>query len=131
MESELHEAVRRNDAARVSRLLADGAAADDADWLGRTPLHCAATSGADALARLLLDAGADVDARDEDGVSPAHLCVALRSASEGPAPDTLLLPRRAARGGHAAVLRVLLLEHGADPAAQVRPFCAVRYNAPR
>lgn len=87
MESELHEAVRRNDAARVSRLLADGAAADDADWLGLTPLHCAATSGADALARLLLEAGADANARDEDGVSPAHLCVALRCATEGPAPD--------------------------------------------
>ena len=79
MESQLHEAVRRNDAARVTRLLREGAAPGEADWLGLTPLHCAATSGSDALARLLLEAGAECDARDEDGVSPAHLCVPRRA----------------------------------------------------
>ena len=81
MESELHEAVRRNDAERVTRLLRDGAAPGAADWLGLTPLHAAATSGADALARLLLLAGADCDARDEDGVSPLHLCVQRRAVA--------------------------------------------------
>ena len=75
MESSLHEAVRRKDPARVARLLREGASPSAADWVGLTPLHCAATSGSDALARLLLDAGAECDARDEDGVAAAHLCV--------------------------------------------------------
>ena len=84
MESELHEAVRRNDATRVARLLREGAAPGAADWLGMTPLHCAAVSGSDALARLLLDAGAESGARDEDGVQPLHLCVARRAiAAQG------------------------------------------------
>ena len=75
MESELHEAVRRKDPARVARLLRGGASPNAADWLGLSPLHCAATAGSRELAALLLTAGAEVDARDEDGVSAAHLCV--------------------------------------------------------
>jgi ankyrin repeat protein len=82
MESPLHEAVRRNDAARVAALLAaDGSAAavDARDWLEQTPLHCAAMGGRDALARQLLAAGADPDAADESGCTPLHRC-ATRAA---------------------------------------------------
>ena len=95
MESALHEAVRRNDAARVTRLLSEGAAPDEADWLGLTPLHCAATSGADELARLLLEAGADCNLRDEDGVSPVHLCVRRRANAARRGQPPLTRQRRA------------------------------------
>jgi ankyrin repeat protein len=83
MESKLHEAVRRRDAARMARLLRDGASPSEADWLGLTPLHCAATAGSRELAALLLAAGAECDARDEDGVSAAHLCAPRCGAAAG------------------------------------------------
>jgi hypothetical protein len=42
--------------------------ANKKDIFGRTPLSYAAWSGHEAVMRLLLDHGADVDARDKDGV---------------------------------------------------------------
>jgi ankyrin repeat protein len=65
---------------------------------GRTALMLACFEGNLALARRLLAAGADVNARDRDG-------------------DTALM--FAAFRGHAALVR-LLLEHGADIHAQAR-----------
>ena len=57
------------------------------DDTGRTPLHCAASEGHEAVARLLLESKADVDAKDNDGSTPLHC---------------------AAWGGHEAVARLLL-----------------------
>ena len=39
---------------------------------GRTPLHWAASYNSLDVARLLIDRGAEVDARDEDGRTPLH-----------------------------------------------------------
>ena len=75
METPLHEAVRRNDVARVAALLeADGspAALNATDIAELTPLAVAALSGRDALARALLAAGADPGARDDAGCTPLH-----------------------------------------------------------
>ena len=49
---------------------------DDADpSLGETPLHVAATAGQVDIARLLLDRGAHVNAKDQDGDTPLHQAV--------------------------------------------------------
>jgi ankyrin repeat protein len=62
----------------------------------RTPLHVAAEAGRLEVARLLIDSGADVMARDEgDNATPLHW---------------------AAQNGHLEVVR-LLLDRGADPNA--------------
>jgi ankyrin repeat protein len=39
---------------------------------GETPLHMAALSGPKEVAELLIAKGADVNAKDEDGVTPLH-----------------------------------------------------------
>ncbi|UKZ74671.1 hypothetical protein TrVFT333_002341 [Trichoderma virens FT-333] len=63
------------------------------DTFGRTPLSRAAEKGCEAVARLLLEHGADVKARNLDGQTPLSW---------------------AAASGQEAVVRLLLLEHGAD-----------------
>lgn len=64
--------------------------------LGLTPLHSAAILGRADITRLLLDAGADPDARDAGGSTPLH---------------------RAFAAGHVTVARILL-DAGADIDAQ-------------
>lgn len=67
-------AIRFGDLATVRAALADGAPVDVRDAAGRTALHLAAGAGRLDLVRLLLDAGADVEARvesadEDDGFS--------------------------------------------------------------
>jgi hypothetical protein len=70
---DLFAAVRAGDLERVAQILGphpDAAAARDAD--GATPLHYAAESGHREIVRALLDAGADINARDgRFGATPA------------------------------------------------------------
>ncbi len=71
---EIHEAIRRGDAAAVERLIAADPSllrAKDAD--GSPPLNVAAQAGNVALARLLLDAGADINLGDNEGSNSLHL----------------------------------------------------------
>jgi hypothetical protein len=83
----------------VNALVSSGRDPDPTDSHGRTPLSYAAANGHEAVVRLLLEKGADVDAKDRlDG-------------------RTALI--RAAEGGHEAVMR-LLLETGADVEAKDR-----------
>ena len=73
----------------------------------RTALHTAASSGNGEAAQILLERGADREARDEQGYTPLHL---------------------AARGGHADTLR-LLLRAGANREAQDRSGHTPLFNA--
>src|SRR5689334_9234545 len=67
----VHEAARAGLAHELSKMLAADASLIDAKGIdARTPLHCAGTV---AVAALLLDYGARIDARDEDHDStPAY-----------------------------------------------------------
>lgn len=73
--NELHEAVIARDAARCSRLLAEGASPNVADRNGWTPLHFAAQSQAADLLEALIAAGAIVDTPDKHGNTPLHTAV--------------------------------------------------------
>jgi ankyrin repeat protein len=98
--TELHWAVRADDADLVRTLLRAGADAQAANRYGVTPLALAAVNGNAAMMKLLLRAGADPNA----------------AAGEG---ETVLMT--AARTGRPEPL-ALLLDHGADPNAVEREF---------
>jgi len=70
------KAAKSGDADRVRELLAgDASLAHARDKDGSTPLHCAAWRGHAAVAELLLNAGADVNARNQNehyGDTPLH-----------------------------------------------------------
>jgi len=67
------DAVRDDDVGAVATLLeTDPGLVRATDDDGRTALHHAATYGHANIALILLDAGADIDAREEDGETPLH-----------------------------------------------------------
>jgi ankyrin repeat protein len=97
----LFEAVAREELPRVAELLAGGADPNEEDRpSGGRPLLAAASGGQPELVRLLLEAGAHVDATDRDGNTPLSNAVYDYSDEN-----------------HERYSRVLdiLLEHGADP----------------
>ena len=96
MEREIIKAAKTGNAARIRELLAAAPSLIDArDADGSTPLHCAAWKGHAEVAAVLLEAGADVNAHNQNshwGTTPLHA---------------------AAHGNRDAIVR-LLIEHGAD-----------------
>jgi ankyrin repeat protein len=100
LEKEMIRAAKAGNTARIQELLAqDPALVQARDTDGSTPLHCAAWKGHAEAAKLLLEAGADVHAQNENGHwggTPLHA---------------------AAHGNQRAVAE-LLLAHGADPQAK-------------
>jgi len=81
---EIHEAIEAGDVARVKQILKDnpGAVTERADNQFREmPIHFAATTGNIEIARLLLEAGADIDAGDSDN-STALGVAAMRKHGE-------------------------------------------------
>jgi ankyrin repeat protein len=70
--------------ATAEALLAAGAGIDVRDANGRTALHYAAAAGYTDVAKLLVDRGADVNAKDVDGVTPAEAALGkLRGRGRG------------------------------------------------
>lgn len=157
------EAVQEGDISKVTGLLdARADLVNASDDNGNRPLHLAVEENNLALTTLLLDQGADLDARRGDGCKPLHIAVYRGrtyhwSARPNPLLTGYLLARgadysmtvaaalgderrvrellardkklandqdtckcsplfSAARGGHAAIVK-LLLDHGADPNA--------------
>lgn len=97
---ETFRAAKKGDLAALRKLLrADPSLVHARDKEGSTPLHWAAWRGQAEVARLLLEAGADVSARNQNthwGTTPLHA---------------------AAHGNQAAVVQ-LLLANGADTRAR-------------
>jgi ankyrin repeat protein len=71
----MHLAAARGDAEMLRWLLDRGARAGVTCVRSRTPLHCAAASGAVPCVEALLSAGADAGACDADGEPPPPICV--------------------------------------------------------
>lgn len=71
--ADFYAAIRANDLAKVRSLAADTYARDTADGRGMTPLHFAATFGSTEAFRALVDAGANVNAKTEQMVTPLHM----------------------------------------------------------
>ena len=125
---EIHQAITAGDQSRVAQLLlADPALASEADTnVNRDlPLHVAAAAGQVGIARLLLEAGADINGGDVDESTPLDVA-ALRGQRE---MMTFLIARGAdinhrdrrgscplsfaAFGGDSVITR-LVLDAGAD-----------------
>jgi ankyrin repeat protein len=75
--TELADAVLRSDAGAVRRLLAEGQDPNEHDEHGLTPLFLAvAPFGGDlTMVKLLVEAGADVNARSPEGHDLARYCL--------------------------------------------------------
>jgi ankyrin repeat protein len=143
----VHHAAEALQPALVELLLEHGAEVGEADPNGETALHRVANmrqapqEAAAAMATLLIDRGADINARNWDDVTPLHQAVRARNLSvvevllargaDPNARDRLRgsTPLRRAVSGTGASLTAgtsslmvpltrLLLEHGADPNAR-------------
>jgi ankyrin repeat protein/truncated hemoglobin YjbI len=121
--------VSSNELHRVRVLLDYGASLDDRGRYGLTALHYAVRGGKPPLIKLLLDRGAQVNALDEDGLTPLLHLTKTRSKAD-PLPVMELLAASGAdvdardetqgtllmyfaRRGHEGAVR-WLLAHGAD-----------------
>ena len=73
-ETVLHRAALRNRREMVEFLLKQGGLSPhETDGNGNTPLHCAALGGHTDVAQFLVDAGADLEATNNEGDRPLHL----------------------------------------------------------
>ena len=104
----LQTAARRGDATEASRLIASGVSPDGrCRFYGFAALHAAAVAGQPSVAKVLLEAHALVDIKDDEGDTPLHRAV-LSTDGKGMSKTN--------QAGRNAVAR-MLLEHGADPKA--------------
>ena len=111
----LHSAAEKKQLEAVNLLIAAGATVDARDNLARTPLYLAASAGAEDIVKVLLERGADCNARFRLPIpaeTPPEIDPGL---FEG---DSVL--EAAASGGHHRVVK-LLLDHEAVPHALDRP----------
>ena len=124
----LFEAVKRNDSIQAQTMLRAGAPIDALNQYRNTPLHFAAKEGRAKTVKLLIDAGATIDAREDKLLAtPLHYAAekgdaktvkvlidagATIDAREGKLLATPL--HFAARRGHADVAEQLIAA-GADP----------------
>jgi ankyrin repeat protein len=89
----------------VRKLLARGLDPNQTDWLGKSLLHLCAEVGAKSVSAILLDAGADINARDVE-FQGTPLAAAVRTYC------TTDDPKQAASALH---MVKFLLKHGAKP----------------
>jgi ankyrin repeat protein len=72
---QFYDAIRRDDSAGVRKLLASGASVNNKDSRGNTPLMYAAAVGSEAMLRQLVDAGAEVNARNAFDATALLFCM--------------------------------------------------------
>jgi|EP01047_Picozoa_sp_COSAG01_P024172 ankyrin repeat protein len=81
----LRDAASRGDTTAVEAMIEDGVEVDEGGEAGRTALHCAAMRGRPDVTRLLLEAGANPNAKTKSGgETPLH------QAAEGGFPDIVV-----------------------------------------
>jgi uncharacterized protein len=119
--SALHYAARDGHLALVRRLIDAGAPVDDRDPNAITPLLFAVTNDRVAVARFLVERGADINASDWYGRTALWAAIDMRNRdtpipSEGTGTD---------REGNLALAQ-WLLERGAQPNARIREMPVVR-----
>ena len=130
--SELLDAIRADDTRRLQAVLSAGADINETVAFFGSPLHVAAARGSVEIARLLIDAGADIEAEavaSQKKAHPLHIAASLNRV----AVAALLIERGAkvdsrdsqgrtplmiaATNGETEVAE-LLLQKGADPLAE-------------
>lgn len=72
--TELHEAARDSDIAKIEQLIKKGTNLNVRDELGLSALHFTCHNGDVQVAGLLINAGINVNLQDMDGNTPLHLC---------------------------------------------------------
>jgi len=93
----LHEAIEAQNAERVGRLLADGVNVNE-DFLSRIPLHDAVHSANEAIIKMLVEAGADVNRQDSDGRTALDMYVGFAHEHWPNAKDVAVVELLLARG---------------------------------
>ncbi len=139
LRAHLFDAVDRGQIDEVRRLIELGAPVTGRVAGGQTLLHRALYQEREDLALAIIDAGADVDAVDNQGVAPMHhaasigaLAVVERLLERGADPD-VRSPRygaplhHAARHGHAAVVHRLIEAGAAVDAADARELTPLHH----
>ncbi len=88
---DIFELIEENNVAEIKKLLdTDPSVVNAMDQDGWMPLHWAAWEGHEAVAKLLLEKGANVNIAIHDGITPLHF---------------------AAEGGHEAIVKLLIERH--------------------
>jgi ankyrin repeat protein len=59
----------------VAHLIGLGTNVNARDWRLWTPLHFAVRTGSSRVVKMLIEAGAEVDSPNDEGVTPLHLCL--------------------------------------------------------
>lgn len=117
----LHAAALAGDGAHLKKLIADGANINERDSYGRTPAHIAAYKSHEHIIKILADAGADMNALENDAYDIVTIAAVandvemLSSAlSNGCRPGNITSPYdgtaliAAAHLGHHEVVRILV-----------------------
>lgn len=128
---DLHDAVRAGDATHVQALLLAGANVNELDSFG-SPLHLAAARGSVEIATVLIDAGANLEAKASTFSEKAHplhtaavenqVAVAALLIERGAKVDSRnaegMTPLLVAASNGNVEVAALLLKAGADPLAE-------------
>ncbi|KAK2583352.1 hypothetical protein KPH14_009350 [Odynerus spinipes] len=69
----LHEAVIKNEAESVAKVLKEDVDVDSRNNYGRAPIHWAASRGNTEIIEMLIQAKCDIEARDKFGMRPLHM----------------------------------------------------------